>query len=324
MSIPKLPAPSCLDNLVDLASRTGIDVRQTLLRVLTDLYIQKPAHSPAEAAQFVELASHLIEVVDPSTRSLVAARLAAYPAAPAVLLQRLVDFGALPHLPELSRPAAPRATASAQIAPAVTAPMAQTQAQARPAPAANELAVMFFKAAPDERRSILRHLGERTAATVVTARPDAGDIARRLEAAALQRNAREFAAAIERGLSIGVSVAEMITNDATGEPIVVVAKAIGMRSETLQRILMFLNPKIGQSAETVYRLNTLFHEVSAGACAHLMESFRDAGQRRAATHQPQYYDDETSSARASATPGQRQAATRRAAPLTERFRGNGR
>ena len=85
----------------------------------------------AEAAQFVELASHLIEVVDPSTRSLVAARLAAYPAAPAVLLQRLVDFGALPHLPELSRPAAPRTTTSAQTAPAVTAPAVQAQTQAQ-------------------------------------------------------------------------------------------------------------------------------------------------------------------------------------------------
>jgi hypothetical protein len=318
MSVPKLSASACLDNLVDLASRTGIDVRQTLLRVLTDLYIQKPSHSPAEAAQFVALASHLIEVVDPSTRSLVAARLAAYPAAPAVLLQRLVDFGALPHLPELSAPPAEAPTA---------APAAKTAApvtQAKPAPAANELAVMFFKAAPDERRSLLLHLGERTAAAAFSARPDAGDIARRLEAAALQRNPREFAATIERGLSIGVSVAEMIANDATGEPIVVVARALGMRSETLQRILMFLNPRIGQSAETVYRLNTLFHEVSAAACAHLVDSFRDAGERRAATHQPQYYDDEKSNARGSATPGRWPATVRRGAPLTERFRGTGR
>lgn len=320
MSVPKLSASACLDNLVDLASRTGIDVRQTLLRVLTDLYIQKPSHSPAEAAQFVALASHLIEVVDPSTRSLVAARLAAYPAAPAVLLQRLVDFGALPHLPELSAPAAEAPTATAAPAAETATPVTQ----AKPAPAANELAVMFFKAAPDERRSLLLHLGERTGAAAFSARPDAGDIARRLEAAALQRNPREFAAAIERGLSIGVSVAEMIANDATGEPIVVVAKALGMRSETLQRILMFLNPRIGQSAETVYRLNTLFHEVSATACAHLVDSFRDAGQRRAVAHQPQYYDDEQSNARSSATPGQRPATVRRGAPLSERFRGTGR
>src|SRR5690606_31958351 len=100
------------------------------------------------------------------------------------------------------------------------------------------------------------------------------------EAAALQRNPREFAAVLERSLFIGVSVAEMMTNDAGGEPIVVVAKAIGMSAETLQRILMFLNPAIGRSAETVYRLNNLFHDVSASACAHMLETFRDAGQRR--------------------------------------------
>ena len=34
-----------LDGLVDLACRDGVDIRPTLLRVLTDLYVQKPKHS---------------------------------------------------------------------------------------------------------------------------------------------------------------------------------------------------------------------------------------------------------------------------------------
>lgn len=322
MSALKTPTPPCLDNLVDLASRTGIDVRPTLLRVLTDLYVQKPVHSPAEAAQYVELAGRLIEVVDPATRGLVAGRLAAYPAAPAMLLQRLVDFGALPHLPELSRAAArPAPAAAAMTAPAMAAPQA---AAAAAKPAVNELAVMFFKAAPDERRSILVNIASGTPATRFAARPDAADIARRLEAAALQRNTREFAAVIERALFIAPAVAEMMTSDPAGEPLVVIAKAIGMSAETLQRILMFLNPKIGQSAETVYRLNTLFHEVSASACAHMLEQLRDAGQRRSTTFQSLHYDDEKPNARASATPGQHQQPIRRGAPLTDRYRGTGR
>ncbi|MGE0565907.1 MAG: DUF2336 domain-containing protein [Pseudolabrys sp.] len=318
MSAPKLPAPPYLDSLVDLASRTGIDVRPTLLRVLTDLYVQKPSHPPAETAQFVELAGRLIEAVDPATRGLVAGRLAAYPAAPAVLLQRLVDFGALPHLPELSRRGAPRTAVAAPLEAAKPVTSATL-----PSPV-NELAVLFFKAAPDERRSILANIGSGTAATRFTARPDAADIARRLEAAALQRNAREFATILERSLFIGGSIAEMIANDAGGEPIVVVAKAIGMPAETLQRILMFLNPKIGQSAETVYRLNDLFHEASVSACAHMLENFRDAGQRRRVEHQPLHYDDDKTGARASATPGAHQAPVRRGGPLVERYRGSGR
>ena len=50
-----------LDNLVDLACRDGVDVRPTLLRVLTDLYIQKPIHSAEEETQFVELVLGLID-----------------------------------------------------------------------------------------------------------------------------------------------------------------------------------------------------------------------------------------------------------------------
>lgn len=315
MSAPKIPVPPYLESLVDLASRTGIDIRPTLLRVLTDLYVQKPSHPPAETVQFVELAGRLIEVVDPATRGLIAGRLATYPAAPTELLQRLVDLGALPHLPVPARnPAVPRA--------AGTAPAPATESH-MPA-ARNELAAMFFSAAPDVRRAILANLGSSASASRFSARPDAGEIARRLEAAALQRNPREFATVIERSLFIGGAVAEMITNDAGGEPIVVVAKAIGMSAESMQRILMFLNPQIGRSAETVYRLNNLFHEVDASACVQMLETFRDAGVRRSAPHQPQYYNDESIGARASATPSQRQAASRRGNALVERYRGSGR
>ena len=45
-----------LDSLVDLACRDGVDVRPTLLRVLTDLYVQRPVHSAEEETQYVELA----------------------------------------------------------------------------------------------------------------------------------------------------------------------------------------------------------------------------------------------------------------------------
>ena len=72
-----------IEGLVDLACRNGVDVRPTLLRVLTDLYVQTRSHTPAEEAQYVELALRLIESVDDAaTRTVVAARLATYPRAP--------------------------------------------------------------------------------------------------------------------------------------------------------------------------------------------------------------------------------------------------
>src|ERR1700736_1660978 len=77
------------DGLMILSRREGVDIRPTLLRVLTDLYVQAGAHSGDEERQFIELASRLIEEVDDATRAAVRARLAIYPATPAEILTKL-------------------------------------------------------------------------------------------------------------------------------------------------------------------------------------------------------------------------------------------
>src|SRR5215470_11726696 len=77
------------DGLMTLSRREGVDIRPTLLRVLTDLYVQATAHSADEERQFVELTSRLIDQVDDATRAAVRARLAIYPATPAEILRKL-------------------------------------------------------------------------------------------------------------------------------------------------------------------------------------------------------------------------------------------
>ena len=57
------------DGLMTLSRREGVDIRPTLLRVLTDLYVQAPKHSSDEQRQFVELTSRLIDQVDDATRA---------------------------------------------------------------------------------------------------------------------------------------------------------------------------------------------------------------------------------------------------------------
>src|SRR4051795_10918130 len=78
-----------LDGLMTLSRREGVDIRPTLLRVLTDLYVQASAHSDDEERQFIELTSRLIDEVDDATRAVVRARLAVYPGTPAEVLRRL-------------------------------------------------------------------------------------------------------------------------------------------------------------------------------------------------------------------------------------------
>src|ERR1700751_2269727 len=84
------------DGLMTLSRRDGVDIRPTLLRVLTDLYVQASKHSADEARQFVELTSRLIDQVDDATRAAVRARLALYPATPPPVLKH---FGLKPELP---------------------------------------------------------------------------------------------------------------------------------------------------------------------------------------------------------------------------------
>ena len=77
------------DGLMSLSRREGVDIRPTLLRVLTDLYVQARAHSDDEERQFIELTSRLIDQVDDATRAAVRARLAIYPATPAEVMEKL-------------------------------------------------------------------------------------------------------------------------------------------------------------------------------------------------------------------------------------------
>ena len=77
------------DGLMTLSRREGVDIRPTLLRVLTDLYVQAARHSVDEQRQFVELTSRLIDQVDDATRAAVRARLAIYPDAPREILTKL-------------------------------------------------------------------------------------------------------------------------------------------------------------------------------------------------------------------------------------------
>src|SRR5207253_8472733 len=92
-----------LDGLMTLSRREGVDIRPTLLRVLTDLYVQASKHTTDEERQFVELTSRLIDQVDDATRAAVRARLAIYPNAPDATLRKL---GLKPIDPEPSVPVA--------------------------------------------------------------------------------------------------------------------------------------------------------------------------------------------------------------------------
>lgn len=273
----KFSAYPPLDSLVDLACRDGVDIRPTLLRVLTDLYVQKPVHSAEEETQYVELARGLIDTVDAKTLAVVTDRLSAYPAAPAAILAKL-------------------GTPSSQ-------PVAQPIPQTGATPiAGNDLLEIFFAANSDERGLILTNLDVADEAAARRPAPVSSEVIRRLENAALQHNPGEFARMLERALGISRALAERIVRDLSGEPIVVAARAIGMTAAVLHRILLFLNPAIGQSVERVYDLARLYDDLAPAAAERMLTIWRQAGGRSRPPHEPVHWDDERRDARSLSTP----------------------
>ncbi len=271
-------APPNLHGLVELGNREGVDVRPTLLRVMTDLYIQKPHHTEQEEKHFTELSLRLIDLVDAKTRAIVADKIAGYAPAPAKVRQRL-----LKDMISLKEPEA----AAVEAAPA-----------AKPSPV-EELSELFFAADAEERRLILINLPYAPLPPAAEIAPaTAKEACNRLEAAALGHNSELFARELERVLAISRAQARRIYQDQSGEPIVVAAVALGMASFVLQRILLCLHPAISQSVQRVYELALLHEEIETDAALRMVAIWRaghpavqKAAARPGAGHQPQYVDE---------------------------------
>jgi hypothetical protein len=285
------PAFAGLEDLLGLGHGDGIDMRPTLLRVLTDLYLQRPTHSLDDERYYTELALRLIDAVDTQQRAALAARLAPYPSAPRpVILQLAYDeievaADVLEHSPcltaaDLSSIAGHCGSAHAAIIGRRSVATASETAPPADIPpskaAAAELSELFYAAGAAERRLILLNLDY---ATVAPAEPAAAmqrtDIWR-LESAALQHNGEAVVRELERALALSRTQARRIVNDELGDPIVVAAKAMNLPSDMVQRMLLFMNPRVGQSVDRIYELTELYSEISIDAARRLIAIWRDA------------------------------------------------
>src|SRR4051812_3347500 len=111
------------DGLMTLSRREGVDIRPTLMRVLTDLYVQAPSHTLDEEKQFVELIARLTDQVDDATRAAVRARLSIYPNTPRAILHKLkLSPGAPDQAMPRALPIAPAAAAAAETAREIAKP----------------------------------------------------------------------------------------------------------------------------------------------------------------------------------------------------------
>jgi len=291
---------SGFDGLMALSRREGVDIRPTLLRVLTDLYVQSQSHTADEERQFIELASRLLDEVDDATRAVVRAKLTTYPHTPREIRKKLAITLPLEQYPLVS----PLQFESELDT--ISAPTLAPEQSHRPLPMlsmkpqdASSLIDMFLSAGSKERARILEELVDaplkpsvkvdpRRAARAVTA----------LEAAAMVADVAAFTSELGDALILPSAVTRQIVNDPLGEPLACALKVLGMPSVAFQRVLLFLNPAIGTSVMDVYRLARMYDVLVERVPLIMLAAWR--GSSIAATrakYRPVLYDDERNRAR---------------------------
>jgi hypothetical protein len=297
MTTPLFPG---FDGLMTLSRREGVDIRPTLLRVLTDLYVQASSHSSDEARQFVELTSRLIDEVDDATRAAVRARLAIYPHTPVEIMRQLAIK---PAHPDRAVPVAEKIdfppTETAERRPLTDAEKRMASSLAMQPADAAEVHDIFFRANSSERVSILHSLAEtplKTAPRIPEAR--ALRAIETLEMAAFAADVENFTLELGEALILPARVATQIVDDSGGEPLACAMRSLGMPGPVFERVLLFLKPEFGTSVNTVYRLSRLYDRLSERSALIMLAAWR--GSTMAVTrakYRPTLYDDERQRAR---------------------------
>lgn len=283
---------SALDHLAGMAMPGDANMRSTLLRVLTELYVQKPTHTADEERHYTELALRLLDMADIGSRIAVTQRLAWYTSPPRRVVERLAA--------EMSGCGGPL-----QALGASTIDLAN----------ASELNELFFAANADERRLILLNLDVIAPLPTSRIEQSRGDrLSTRLEAAVLARNREAFAQDLAQALQISRAQARRIGDDELGEPIVAAAKALNIRRGALYRILLFVN--IGRSVERIRSLSELHHDLPAQAAKHMVAIWRALSNvdRPTERHQTLLWEDKSTTRARMASP----IANRGLVPLAQR------
>jgi hypothetical protein len=265
------PRTPSLNGLAELSKRSGVDIRPTLLRVLTDLYVCKPTHSEKEEAEYTRMALRLIDHVDAKTRAMIAGKIAGYPGAPAAVRQRLLKDHIVCSAPEEPAKETAKDETANETAKPPAEPLSKSKAEAL------ELSELFFACSAEERRLILLNLPYAPIAPAGPINPAAARSAvQQLEASALAHQTERFARDLGQALSISRTQALRLVNDTGGEPIVVAAAALNMPAAVLARILLCLNPAISRSVQRVYDLTLLYEELKAASALRLVALWQAA------------------------------------------------
>ncbi|MCL2713932.1 MAG: DUF2336 domain-containing protein [Alphaproteobacteria bacterium] len=289
--------------MISPSRRQGVDIRPSLLWIITDLYVQSSRHNEEEERQYTELALRLIDQVDDATRSAVRTRLEFYPTAPGPVMQKLGELLGDDTSSPLTAEEVPAPAGNSEGDVSTSGETPATMAM-QPRDAA-EISDIFFRAKGCERTLILQKLAQtplRGANPIPSLR--ARHAIEALEKAAYGSDVETFTRELGESLILPARIAAQIVDDPGGEALAVAVRALNMPGYVFQRILLFFRKEIGKSVSVVYRLARLYDAMSERSALIMLAAWRDSilTTQRGTRHQPSLYDSERHRPRATIAP----------------------
>jgi hypothetical protein len=99
-------------------------------------------------------------------------------------------------------------------------------------------------------------------------------------------------AAFADGLSLDLDLVERMVDDLSGEPLVLLVKAIGLSDAEARQVLLLANPAIGVAVQTFFRLVDLHAAMEPAVAEAMIGAWREKGGAAVQKHVPQFSDAE--------------------------------
>ncbi len=142
-----------------------------------------------------------------------------------------------------------------------------------------QLAKKFNELKTDERERVIAGFKafpepEDTGETYLQLSETAKDIVASLEQLATRKQIKTFAQVMAAMIRLPQDAIVKMIGDESGEPLIVMLKAVGVKEKSALRILLHINEKIGESVASIYRLISIYRDMPQSTANAILRELR--------------------------------------------------